>query len=126
MTVWVRSARRKRLLSLVVGASEIRRGGVLSLLDDAAPYGAGAREEVEQALSVVCFDHALQRLQISVEAAEHIEHGALVGKKNIAPHGRVRGRDAGEIAKAGGGKLDDLRLRDLFEVGRRADDVEGD
>ena len=63
---------------------------------------------------------------ILVEAAEHLEDRVLVVQEDVAPHGRVGGGDAREIAKAAGRELDHLRLRDRLEIGRRADDVVGD
>ena len=88
--------------------------------------GAGAGEEVEQPLPVAIAHHALQRGEVLVEAAEHFEHGVAVVEEHVAPHRRVGGGDAGEVAKAAGGELHHLGLRHRLEVGRGAHDVVGD
>jgi hypothetical protein len=79
----------------------------------AAADGARAGEQVEQALPVAPADHALQRREILVEAAEHLQHRLLVVEEHVAPHRRIGGGDAGEIAKAAGREFDHLRLRDI-------------
>ena len=62
----------------------------------------------------------------SLKRAEHLQHRVLVVQEDVAPHGRVGGGDAGEVAEAAGRELDHLRLRDRLEIRRRADDVVGD
>ena len=80
----------------------------------------------EQPVAVLAPDHSLQRRQILVEPAEHLQHRVLVVQEDVAPHGRVGGGDPGEIAKPAGRELDHLRAGDLFEIRRGADDVIGD
>src|SRR5688500_4999836 len=87
---------------LFVRAAEIGPFVALALFDDAAPDGAGAGEQVEQALAVAPADRALERGQILREALEHLQHRFLVGEEDVAPHRGVRGGDAGEIAEAAG------------------------
>ena len=64
--------------------------------------------------------------EVLVEAAEHFQHRVLVGEEDVAPHGRVGGGDAGEVAKAAGGELQHFRARDLAELVGGADDGVGD
>ena len=106
--------------------AEIRRRGLLALLHDPAADRPRPGEEVEQPVAVAPADHPLQRRQILGEAAEHFEHRLLVVQEHVAPHRRIGGGDAGEVAKAAGRELDHLRARDLLEVGGGADDVVGD
>ena len=75
---------------------------ILTLFDDGSPDRAGTREKVEQSLSVAPSDRALQCGQVFGKTLEHFEDRVLVGQKHIAPHCRVGGCDAGEIAKATG------------------------
>ena len=71
-------------------------------------------------------DGARQRLQVFGEAAEDLQHRVLVGDEDVAPHGRVGGGDAGEVAEAAGRVLHHLGLGDLLHVGGGADDIVGD
>ncbi len=63
---------------------------------------------------------------ILVQAAQHLQHRVLVVEEDVAPHGRIGGGDAGEVAKAARRELDHLGLRHGLEVRGRADDVVGD
>jgi hypothetical protein len=65
-------------------------------------------------------------MRSSVKRPEHLQHRLLVVQEDVAPHGRVGGGDAGEVAEAAGRELDHLALGDLLEVGGGADDVVGD
>ena len=60
------------------------------------------------------------------EAAQDFEHRLLVVHEDVAPHGRVGGGDAGEVAEARGREFDDLFLRHALKIGNSADDVVGD
>src|SRR5205814_5586834 len=71
-------------------------------------------------------DRALQRRQILGEALHDFEHRLAIGEKDVAPHDRIGGGDAREIAKAAGGKRDDFGFEIVGEIGRRADDRIGD
>src|SRR5262245_51310702 len=94
-----------------VRAAEIGGRRVLPSLDDAAAYGSGAGEMLEQRLAVAFPDRFGQRRDVLVEAAEHLKHAVLVGEEDVAPHGWIRGGDAGEVAEATGRKLEHLRAR---------------
>ena len=107
-------------------AAEIGRGRILADLDNAAADGAGAGEVVEQRFTVTATDRAGEFREVLVEGAEHFQHGLLVGEEHVAPHGRIGGGDAGEIAEAAGGEFDHLRRRHLFEFVGGADDGVGD
>ena len=67
-----------------------------------------------------------KRGQILVEAPQHLQHRFAVVQEDVAPHGRIGGGDAGEIAKAAGGIFDHFALRHRLEIGRGAHDVVGD
>ncbi len=67
-----------------------------------------------------------KRGQILGEALQHLEDGLAVAEKHVAPHHRIRGGDAGEVAEAAGREFDDLGFERLLEVGRGADDGIGD
>ena len=107
-------------------APEIRRRGFLSLRRRCRADRARAREQIEQAVAVAAPNHPLQRRQILVEPTQHLQHRILVVEEHVAPHRRIGSGDAREIAKAAGGKFDDLRARRLLEIGGRADDIVGD
>ena len=118
---------RQRLVrQLGMRPAEIRRRRILADLDDAAADGARAGEMLEQRLAVAAADRARQRRQVLVEAAEHFQHRVLVGEEHVAPHGRIGGGDAGEIAKAAGGEFQHLRPRHLAQLVGGADDGVGD
>ena len=99
---------------------------VLAGVDDFAADGAGSGEEVEQHVAVAPADRALQPRQVFGEAAQDFQHGFAVVQEDVAPHRRVGGGDAGEVAKAAGGEFDHFALRDLLQVVGGADDVVGD
>ena len=80
----------------------------------------------EQSFAVATAYHSLQRGQIFVESAEHLQHGVLVMQEDVPPHRRVGGGDPSEIAKSAGRELDHLRAGDLLEIGRRANNIIGD
>ena len=107
-------------------AAEIRRGQILADVDDAFADGAGARELLEQGVAVAVADRLGQRRDVLVEAAEHFQHRVLVGEEHVAPHGRVGGGDAGEIAEAAGGKFQHFRARHVLHFVGGADDGVGD
>jgi hypothetical protein len=50
-------------------------------------------------LTIPHADRALQHEKLLGEAAQNIQRRILVGQEHIAPHGRIAGRDPGEIAK---------------------------
>ena len=83
-------------------AAEVGHGRILADFHNGAADRARAAELVEQGLTVAATDRARQRGQVLVEAAEHFQHCVLVGEKDVAPHRRIGGRDAGEIAEAAG------------------------
>jgi hypothetical protein len=107
------------------GAAEVGRGRVLADLHDAAADRARAREMIEQRLAVARGWRG-QRRQVLAEAAEHLQHRVLVGEEDVAPHGRVGGGDAGEVAEAAGGELQHLGARHLGQFVGGADDGVGD
>src|SRR5579859_517899 len=117
LPICVRRRRRARV------AAEVWRGAFLARRDDPAADVAGAREELEQLVALAPADGAGERLQVLGEAAEGLQHRVLVGQEDVAPHGRVGGGDAGEVAKAPGGVLHHLAAGDALEVGGRAHDV---
>src|SRR5262245_2617537 len=87
---------------ILASPAEIRLGGLLARGDDAAADGAGAGEEIEQLVAFAPADGAGQESDILVEAGQHFEDRVLVVQEDVAPHGRVGGGDAGEVAKAAG------------------------
>ena len=95
------------------------------MLDDRAANGAGAGEQVEHRLPVACPDRPRIASGRS-EAVEHFQHRPPVVQEHVAPHGRVRRGDPGEIAKSAGRILDHLAAGHLLEVGCGADDRIGD
>jgi hypothetical protein len=107
-------------------AAEVRHVDLLAGLDDRAADGARAGEHVEQLFAVAPADRPLQRGEVLGEARQHLEDGVLVVQADVAPHGRVGGGEAREIAEAGGGIFDHFRLGHRLQVVRRADDVVGD
>src|ERR1700733_16113025 len=115
-----------RLLRLVaqlrVRPPETGGGGILADLDNAAANRAGAGEMLEQRLAVAAADGPGELGEVLVEGAEHFQHRVLVGEEHVAPHDRIGGRDAGEIAKTAGGKLQHLGFRDPFKLIRCAYD----
>ena len=60
------------------------------------------------------------------KALEHLQHRLAIGQEHVAPHGRVRRGDAGEVAETTGGIFDDFRLGDFLQVAGGADDRIGD
>ena len=60
------------------------------------------------------------------EPRQHFEDRVLVVQADVAPHGRVGGGKAGEVAKARGRIFDHLGLGDRLKVVGGADDVVGD
>src|ERR1700722_19973618 len=113
------------LAQLRVRPAEIGYGGILADLDDAASDRAGAGEMLEQRLAVAASDRAGQLGEVLVKGAEHFQHRFLVGEEYVAPHDRVGGGDAGEVAKAAGRELDHLRGGHLAEFVGGADDGVG-
>src|SRR6266481_724687 len=87
------------LVQLRVWAAEVGRCRILADLDNAAADRAGAGEMLEQRLAVAAADRARQLGEVLVEGAEHLQDRFLVGKEHIAPHDRVGGGDAREVAK---------------------------
>ena len=83
-------------------------------------------EMLEQRVAVALADRLGQRRHVLVEAAEHFQHRVLVGEEHVAPHGRIGGGDAGEIAEAAGGEFQHLRARDRLQFVGGADDGVGD
>src|SRR5690242_5945033 len=79
-------------------------------IDDRAANGAGAREPVFQLLALAPADGALQGGEVLVEAAQHLQHRLAVVEEDVAPHDRVGGGDAREVAESGRRELDDLAL----------------
>src|SRR5690349_363330 len=75
-----------RLLQRWLLPAEIRCGGILADLEDAAADGAGAGEMVEQRLAIVAADSAGELREILVEGAEHLQHRILVVEEHVAPH----------------------------------------
>ena len=106
--------------------AEIRRVDFLAGLDDRAADRAGAGEQVEQLVAVAPADRPLQRGQVFRKPRQHFEDGVLVVQADVAPHGRVGGGKAREIAKARGRVFDDLGLGHRLQIVGRADDVVGD
>ena len=94
-------------------AAEIRRRGILTNFQDAFADRPRAFEMLEQRVAVAVADGARQRSDVLIEAAEHLQHRILVGEEDVAPHGRIGGRDAGEIAKTAGGELQHFGSRHL-------------
>ena len=107
-------------------AAEIGRRRNLARFDDAAADRARSCEMIEQGLAVAAADRARQLREVFVEGAEHFQHRVLVGEEHVPPHGRIGRRDAGEIAKAAGGKFEHFRARHLAELVGGADDRIGD
>src|SRR5882672_5920813 len=89
---------------VVVG--EVNSSSRLLRLDDAAADGAGAGEEILQLVALAPADVALEGGEVLAEAAEHLQHGLAVIEEDVAPHDRVGGGDAREIAEAAGGEFD--------------------
>ena len=67
-------------------------------------------------------DRLLEEGEVLVEPLQHLEHAFAIGEEDVAPHGRVRCRDPGEVAKAARRIFDHLAARDLLEIRSRADD----
>jgi hypothetical protein len=88
-----------------VRPAEIRRRRILADIDDPFADGAGPGEMLEQCIAVTLADRLGQGRDVFVEVAEHFEDRILVGEKDVAPHGRVGGGNAREIAKAVRGEL---------------------
>ena len=79
-------------------------------INDAPADGAGSGEIIVQHLTIPGADRPLQRKELFGEAAQDLEGCVLIGQKYVAPHGRITGRDAGKVAKPGGGEVDHLRI----------------
>ena len=80
----------------------------------------------KQRVAVAAANGARELRQILVEGAEHLQYRVLVGEEHVAPHGRVRRGDTGEIAKAAGGEFQHFRARHFGKLVGRADDRIGD
>ena len=61
-------------------------------------------------------DRPLQGEKLLGEPAEDLQSGVLVVQEHVAPHDRIGGGDTGEVAKSGGGILDDLAVGDAPQV----------
>src|ERR1700680_941407 len=96
-------------------AAEVGRSRILADLDDPATDGAGAGKMLEPRLAVAAADRAGELGEVLVEGAEHFQHRILVGEEYVAPHDRIGGRDAGEVAKTAGGELHHFRRGHLAE-----------
>ena len=83
-------------------AAKIRGGRVLTDVDDAFADGAGTDKLLVERIGVAAPDRLGQRRDVLVEAAEHFQDRVLVGEEHVAPHGRIGGSDASEIAEAAG------------------------
>ena len=76
-------------------------GRFLPGLDDPPADGARAGEQGLQRVAVAGADRGGDRpCRSSMEAAKDFEHGILVGQEHVAPHHRIGGGDAGEVAEA--------------------------
>src|SRR5216683_8059630 len=106
-------------------ATEVGGGGILANLHNCAPNGARSTEMIEQGLPLTASDRARQSRKIFLEASKHLQHRVLVGEEYIPPHGRIGGRDAGEIAEASGGESQNFRAGDLAQLVRGANDGVG-
>ncbi len=95
-------------------------------LDEAAADLAGAADLVLDVGAVAPADGAGHGLGVLGEAGEHLQQGLAVVEEDVAPHGRVGGGDAGEVAKARGGELQDLVAGLALQVVGGAADGEGD
>src|SRR6266404_2928109 len=71
-------------------------------------------------------DGALQVEEVFLEALQHFEHGLAVVQEYVAPHRRVGGGDAREIAEAAGGEAQYLAVEMAGEIIGRADNGVGD
>src|SRR5881227_492624 len=83
-------------------------GSSLLRFDDRTADGAGAGEPVVQGLGVTAADRALQGGQILAEALQQLQNRLAVRQEDVAPHHRVGGGDAGEVAEPPGRESDDL------------------
>jgi len=90
-----------RLLQMLVRPAKIRRGGVLTDLDDAAADGAGAAKMLEQRFAVVAADRAGQLRQILLKVPPSIPARRPCWSRNTSRHiVAIGSREVGEIAKA--------------------------
>jgi hypothetical protein len=48
-------------------------------------------------------------VQVAGETGQHVQHRIAVLEENVAPHDRVGGGDAGEVAETASGELENLR-----------------
>ena len=73
---------------------------VLPGLDDPAPDRTGMGKIVEKPVAVTGANGPLQGKKLFGEPTQDFQRRLLVGQEHITPHGRVRGRDTGEVAKS--------------------------
>jgi len=95
-------------------------------VDDLLAQGTGVPEQGFQLVALAPADGPLQRRQVLAEALQHLQHGLAVVQENIAPHDRVRGGDAGEVAEAAGGILGHLDAHRFLHIADGGDDRIGD
>src|SRR5882762_9955728 len=98
------------------------RRSLLMEVDQRAADLARAREQVEQLVGLAPADGALQVEQVFLEALQDLEHGLAVIQEHVAPHRRIGGGDAGEIAEAAGGEAQYLAVEMAGKIVGRADD----
>ncbi len=99
---------------------------VLPQFDDPPAHRAGAAEQVEHRFPVARADRLAHEGEIGEEAVHHFQHRLAVVQEHVAPHGRIAGGDAGEIAEAPGGELDHFAAGDFLQIAGGADDGVGD
>ncbi len=103
-------------------------GGWLGLfqVDEALADFSAANDFVFDVGAVTPADRAGHGLSVFGETGEHFEDRVLIGLENVAPHFGVGGGDAGEVAEAGGGELQDLLAGFVGQVIGGAANGEGD
>ena len=84
-----------------LSAPAARRGVPICQLP---PAFAGHAQQLLQRRAVAGQHHLLQRVERLAEALRLLQHLFAVGQQDVAPHRRVAGGDAGEVAKARSGQ----------------------